>query len=162
MSSNREVIERYVAAMRAALFEGDYRSLDQLRHPDFIEDWPQTGERVRGTANMRAIDEHLPNRPASGSVERLVGSEDRFAITPAMTVHHIAGTGDAYTVVWRAIYQQGDAWYAIMLCTLRDRRIWRATTYFAPQLDAPAWRAAWTERISDDIARGELPGVEAH
>jgi len=149
MSTNREVIERYLAAMKSALFEGDYRSLDQLRHPDFVEEWPQSGERVLGSANMRAIEEHMPNPPVSGSVERLVGSEDRLALTPAMTILHIAGTGDMYTVVWRATYQLGDVWFGIMLCTLRDRLVWRATTFFAPQLEAPAWRAAWAEPIPD-------------
>jgi hypothetical protein len=146
MSTNREVIERYIAAMKAAV-DGDVAALDPLRHPDFVEDWPQSGERVRGRDNMRAIDEHRPNRPSSGVVEQMVGSEDRFALTPSMTVVHIAGTGDVYTIAVRATYEQGDEWWVVMICTLKDRRVWRATSYFCPPLPAPEWRAKWTERI---------------
>jgi hypothetical protein len=149
MSTNREVIERYIAALGLATKTGDYAALDQFRHSDFIEDWPQSGERIRGTGNMRQIDEHRPNRPASGAVEHLIGSEDRFALTPLMTVVHIAGTGDVYTVAGHATYEQGDDWWFVMICTLKDRRVWRATTYFCPPLEAPAWRAAWTEPIAD-------------
>lgn len=146
MPTNQDVIERYVAAFMASEGRGS-DDLDALRHPDFIEDWPQSGERIRGAVSMRAIDEHRPNPPASGSVEQLVGSEDRFALSPAMTLVHIGGIGDKYTVVFRISYEQGDTWHMVMLCTLRDRHIWRAESYFAPRLDAPEWRAAWTEPI---------------
>ncbi len=46
-----------------------------------------------------------------------------------MTLVDIAGTGDVYTIVWRANNHAGDSWCVVMLCTLRDRRVWRATTY---------------------------------
>ena len=32
---------------------------------------------------------------------------------------------------------------------LRDAKIYRATTLFAPQIEAPAWRAEWVEPIPD-------------
>lgn len=148
MSTNREVIDRFVAALKDAGGRGS-DAIDALRHPDFIEDWPQSNERIIGPANMRAIDDHRPNPPAAGSVERLVGSEDRFALSPSMTVIHIGGSGDMYTLVFQVTYAQGDRWYMVMLCTLRDQRVWRATTYFAPFLDAPDWRAAWTVPIAN-------------
>ncbi len=72
VSSNREVIERHAAALADAVLGGAYGPLDALRHPDFIEDWPQSREHIRGNANMRAIDEHRPNKPAAGSVEHLI------------------------------------------------------------------------------------------
>lgn len=156
MSTNREVIERFVTALMDAGGRGS-DAVDALRHPDFIEDWPQSNERIVGIANMRAIDDHRPNPPAAGSVEKLVGSEDQFAISPMMTVVQIAGAGDMFTVVFQATYQQGDSWYLVMLCTVRDQRIWRATSYFAPLLDAPDWRAAWTVPITSASSTGSTP-----
>ena len=147
MSTNREVVERYAATLGRAMQGGSYDDLNVLRHHDFTEDWPQSGERIRGGANMQAIDEHRPNKPAGGGVERLVGTEDRFALSPMMTVIHIAGSGDQFTIVWRATYQEGDEWYVVMICTVRDARVWRATTYFAPRLEAPEWRAEWVESL---------------
>jgi hypothetical protein len=147
VSTNREIAERYAATLADAILGGPYDALDALRHPDFVEEWPQSGERIRGGTNMRAIDSHRANKPAEGSIAQFIGSEDRFALSPMMTVVHVAGTGDTYTIVWRATYQAGDNWYVVMLCTLRDRRVWRATTYFAPLYEAPEWRSEWVERM---------------
>ena len=149
MSSNREVVERYAASLGRAMQGASYDELNALRHPDFVEEWPQSQERIRGGDKMRLIDEHRPNKPASGSVEHFVGGEDRFALSPMMTVVHVAGTGDAYTIVWRAKYSEGDEWYVVMLCTLRDRRVWRASTYFAPCYEAPTWRSEWVEPMAE-------------
>jgi hypothetical protein len=70
-------------------------------------------------------------------------------LSPMMTVVHVAGTGDAYTIVWRAKYAEGDEWYVVMLCTLRDRSVWRASTYFAPCYEAPTWRSEWVEPMAE-------------
>lgn len=149
MSSNREVIERYAAILGEAMRGGSYDELNALRHSDYVEEWPQSGERIVGGDNMRLIDENRPNKPADGSVERLVGSEDQFLLSPMMTVVRVAGTGDVYTIVWQATYEEGDEWYVVMLCTLRDRKVWRASTYFAQCYEAPAWRSAWVETMAE-------------
>ena len=52
---NRAIVERYAAAL-----PGDFAALSMLRHPDFVEEWPQSGERIRGHANYQAIHEHYP------------------------------------------------------------------------------------------------------
>lgn len=147
MPTNRAVIDRYVEALTRSNETAGLDALDALRHDDFSEDWPQTGERIQGAAAMRAIDEHHPNRPAAGVVERVVGSDDRFVLSPAMTLVQVAGAGDAYTIVMDARYQDGSDWYVVMLVTLRDGLVWRVTTFFAPRLEAPEWRAQWTAPI---------------
>ena len=149
MSSNREIVERYAAAFRLAMGGGSYDELNALRHPDFVEDWPQSRERIRGGDNMRLIDENRPNKVADGAVERFVGTDDQFLFSPMMTVVHVAGTGDDFTIVARMKYAQGDEWYAVMLCTVKDRRIWRASSYFAPTYEAPSWRAGWVEPMDE-------------
>src|SRR5438477_12000761 len=42
--SNREVVERYIRAT----MEQDFETEAQLRDPDFVMEFPQSGERIRG------------------------------------------------------------------------------------------------------------------
>jgi hypothetical protein len=39
---------------------GDLDGVEALMHPDFYEDYPQSGERIRGAANARAEVENYP------------------------------------------------------------------------------------------------------
>jgi hypothetical protein len=34
--------------------------------PDAIEEWPQSGERLNGAANIMAVNENYPRHPAFG------------------------------------------------------------------------------------------------
>jgi hypothetical protein len=142
VATNREIVERYATAI---MVSGD--SLDALRHPAFVEDWPQSGERVRGVANMRAIDENYPRRPTVGDVMRVVGSGDRWVVTPTYTPLRIEGTGDVYTLISRAIYPPDAVWYVTNIIEVRDQLVWHVTTFFAESFEAPAWRAQWVERM---------------
>jgi hypothetical protein len=47
------VVGRYFEARAAH----DYDAADALRDPDWMVEWPQSGERVRGHANDRAPEE---------------------------------------------------------------------------------------------------------
>src|SRR5690242_16694233 len=77
MPTNREILEAYSNALPDNL-----DALDALRHPDFVEEWPQSGETIRSGANMRSIQEHYPGTPSQGSTLRVVGSEDRWVVSP--------------------------------------------------------------------------------
>jgi hypothetical protein len=141
--SNEEVVRRYLAAHVAH----DYDTVDALRHPAWVEEWPQSGERVRGSANDRAIMDNWPGGlPEAGDV-RIVGSEDRWVVTPAFTIQRVVGDGDSWWFDGSATYPDGSHWFVAGLATLRDGRILSETWYFGPPLDAPAWRARWVERI---------------
>ncbi len=84
--------------------------------------------------------------PEAGDI-RLVGSEDRYVMTPSFTIERIVGSGDTWWADGTATYPDGSAWFAVALIGLRDGRIHRETWYFAPPLEAPAWRSAWVERV---------------
>ena len=142
-SSNQEVVHRYLDAHKAH----DYDTVDALRHADWVEEWPQSGERVRGSANDRAIMDSWPGGlPEAGEV-RVVGSEDRWVVTPSLTVQRVVGSGDFWWGDGTAAYPDGTHWFAAALIQLRDGLVYRETWYFAPPLEAPAWRAAWVEPI---------------
>jgi hypothetical protein len=142
-SSNEEVVHRYLAAH----FGHDYDTVGGLRDPEWVLEWPQTGERVRGHANDRAIMDNWPGGLPSGEKIRIVGSEDRWVLTPSNTFHRIVGSGDAWWADGTATYPDGSTWHVAALFQLRDGRMFRETWYFAPPVEPPAWRAAWVERL---------------
>ena len=143
--SNREILERYTRAV----IEQDLDVQQELRHADYVSEWPQSGERVRGAANARALSEHWPGGLAQ-TQEKLavVGSEDRWVTTPVGTLLRITGTGDVYTSVFTALYP-GDprTWYLAAITELRDGKILKDTVIFGAPFEAPAWRAQWVERM---------------
>jgi ketosteroid isomerase-like protein len=141
-TSNRDVVERYAAALPA-----DYDALDGLRHADFVEEWPQSGERIRGHAKYRAIHESYPGGQPSASGRKVRGSEDKWVITPSYTPLRIVGTGDTYLIEARIHYAEGDSAHFVGIVELRDGKIVRQTSYFAMPFEAPAWRAAHVERM---------------
>lgn len=143
--SNREVVERYIEA----IIKQDFDALDQLRHADYLADWPQSGERIRGAANARAITDHYPGGLAGGRVEKkaLHGSDDRWVTTPIGTLLRITGTGDIYTGLFTALYAgESRPWYIAAFIELRDGKVLRETAIFGAPLDAPTWRTRWVEK----------------
>ena len=141
--SNEEVVRRYLEAHRVH----DYDTVGTLRHDDWMIEWPQTGERVRGHANDRAIMDHWPEGlPEAGRV-RVTGSEDRWVSTPSNTIHRVVGSGDTWWIDGTATYPDGTTWFVAAILMLRDGKLSRETWYFAPPLGAPEWRAPWVERI---------------
>ena len=140
--SNREVVERYAKAH----VDHDYDAMDQLRHADYVCEYPQSGERIRGTGNVRAIMEHYPARPEV-KTQAVIGSEDQWVASPVGTLLRIMGTGDVYITLSRFMYP-GDSrpWHLASMLELREGKVVKETTIFGAAFDAPEWRAQWVER----------------
>ena len=141
--SNEEVVRRYSEALAAQ----DGTVLGSLRHLDWTAVWPQSGERVRGHANDRAIAENWPGGRPIANPTTVVGAEDRWVMTPSFTVQRVVGTGDFWWVAGTVAYADGSTWFFAALLELRDSKVLRETLYFAPPSEAPSWRAQWVERI---------------
>jgi hypothetical protein len=141
--SSEELVRAYLDAHRAH----DYDAVGRMRHEHWTQDWPQTGERVRGHANDLAIMNSWPGGLPEAGEARIVGSEDRWVVTPSFTMQRVIGQGDSWWADGTATYPDGSFWFAAMLAELRDGRILRETWYFGPPLPAPDWRAEWVERI---------------
>ena len=139
--TNRSIVERYARA-----WPEDFETLGQLRHPDFVEDWPQTGERIPGHEAYVRIHENYPGGLPEVETKRIVGSEDRLVLSPNLTPVRIHGTGETYTIEGVNRYPNGDVVYAVAVIDLRDGKVWRQRTYFGPEYRAPEWRAQWVER----------------
>jgi len=123
------------AQIRAALIEM-VTNLDPdaeyaLRHEDFVADMPQSGERIRGRDNMRALQQAFP--PDS---------------TPTFRVRRITGAGDAWIVEATGDYG-GEIYLVVVIFEFRDGKIVRETRYYPQPFEAPAWRSQWVEDMAD-------------
>ncbi len=142
--SNEEIVRRYFAAHTAH----DYDTVGTLRDPDWTVEWPQSGERVRGHANDRAIMDNWPGGLPTSAGFRVVGAADSWVVTPVNTIHRVVGSGDFWWGDGTSTYPDGSTWFVAVQLALRSGRVHRETWYFGPPVEAPAWRAAWVERMA--------------
>lgn len=140
--TSEEVVREYVEASAA----NDQDALGRIRHPAWQAHWPQSGERVVGHRNFAEIARLYPGGTPTIRLDRLVGSEDRWVVTPANTVARIAGSGDFWWGEWQMSYPDGKVYECVTLLELRDGRIWRETVYWAEPFAAPDWRRTLVER----------------
>ena len=104
--------------------EEEYR----VRHPDYVLEMPQSGERIRGREAMRAMQEAFPT-------------------PPQLTVRRVVGAGRVWVLEGVNDYG-GDVWHvALVLEFDADGRIVRDTRYYAQPVEPPAWRAPWVEPL---------------
>ena len=150
----RALAERYAESHNAPF---DWEQMRSLLHPEFVEEWPQSGERIRGFDNKRAVMENYPGGlPEAGlGTRRIVGTEDRVVTAPVpagpvpfLSVVRVLGSGDTFTYEGSARYQTGESVHVVSTIEIKNEKVWRATTYFAPPFEAPDWRAQWVERMS--------------
>lgn len=143
--TNREVVERFIEAMNVA----DFARAEQFLAPDFVEDYPQSGERIRGAANRRAVIENYPGRTdhefVPGKRGALIG-DDQWVLTPTMTLVRMQGSGERFTATGQINYPNGETWHLVQLIELRSGKIAKVTTYFAAPFEPAPYRAAYVER----------------
>lgn len=144
--TNEEVVRAYLQAV--VVNDGD--AMARLRDPAWVLDYPQSGERIRGHANDRGIADHYPGGLPEVDPGRVVGTEDRWVVTPSFTYVRVAGSGDTWWAEGTARYPDGSIWFTATLYRLHGGRILRETTYWAVPFEPPAWRAQWVERIQPD------------
>lgn len=67
-----EIVSRFWQLMAT----NDFRSVGPLLADDFVLDWPQSGERIRGRDNFAAMNEEYPaSGPWTFTVNRIVGND---------------------------------------------------------------------------------------
>jgi ketosteroid isomerase-like protein len=119
----RQVVSQFWAAMQA----NDWAVAAALFADEYLLHWPQSGERICGSANFIAINSAYP---AAGrwrfTVERLV-VEGEQAVTDVVV-------SDGVTTA-----------RAITFTVVRDGRIIGQVEYWPDLFAAPAWRSAWVE-----------------
>ena len=132
--SGQQIREKLTAMLTKLDPDAEY----ELRHEDFIAEMPQSGERIRGRDNMRALQRAFPPDHA-----------------PTFRVRRITGGGDVWTVEAVGDYG-GETHLVVVIVEFRDGRILRETRYYPQPFAAPEWRAHWVEPM-DDAAPPQSP-----
>ena len=118
----------------------DWERLGEYVAEDAVFEYPQSGERFRGLANIRGQFESYPGLEAgSTQLEEVIGGST-YALTPMYTVVAVDGSGDRGTSIVRVRYADGSRWWAVNLYEVRNGKIARSRTFFAPEFEPPDWR----------------------
>ena len=132
MADNRTTVEQFLKAMAA----NDIEAQERLLSDDFVEEYPQSGEVIRGKENRRAIMENYP-----GGAPRETSTAGAKPKPPILT-----GAGDNFTAAGQITYPNGETWQVVSLIEVRDGTIRKMTSYFGAPFEAPAWRAPYVEK----------------
>src|SRR5262249_54337921 len=115
----------------------DWRAAGLLLHDDYVLEWPQSGERIRGRDNFAAINQHYPIAgPWRFTMQRLL-ADDQGAVSDV--------TVSSPSVVARAV----------SFFEVRDGLIWRMIEFWPDPFQAEAWRTEWVEGV--EPAPKEIP-----
>lgn len=126
----------------------EWDRLGNYVHDDATMEFPQSRERFRGLANIRAQFANYPDlEPRSSQLQEVIGGTT-YALTPTYTVIGINGSGDRGTALIRVQYPDGSWWWVVNLYELRDGRLARSRAFFAPDFDPPDWRAPFREEMT--------------
>ncbi|NGX06857.1 nuclear transport factor 2 family protein [Mycobacteroides franklinii] len=119
----RGALEAHWAASDANDFDAEHR----VYRDDAVLEYPQSGERIRGRANIQASREAQPNRK-------------RF------TVRRIAGSGDLWVSELVTTYD-AKPFHVVSIMEFDDGEVVRETQYFSEPFEAGPSRAQWVEPI---------------
>ena len=117
----------------------DNAKAHEIYHDDAVLEFPQSGERFLGKANMQGF------RAVPGRTGRL-----RAARAPG-------GRGDVWIGEGRVLYDGANPHHFVWIVELRGDLVQRETIYFAEPFPAPEWRRPWAEEGAVWEPQGDLP-----
>jgi hypothetical protein len=123
------------AAFEAALQTGDFAKVQEvgLQHAsdDFVQEWPQSGERLTREATIRMAEQY----------------DEKTGTSPKFTYQGMLGGGDIFVIKGTIDYGDGVPVSYVGIGELREGKVAKMTEYFANPFEAPAWRAEFVERM---------------
>ena len=122
-TKNEKVIERLIKCIN----EKKVEVMDELFHDDAVMDWPQSGERIVGAANRRAI-------------------YGAFPALPTITPRRMVSEGDLVVAEASLDYGGPSPYKAVFIFEFRDGKIAKETAYWSEPFRAPDWRSQWVEK----------------
>ena len=133
-------IAEMAAKFEAALGSGDFAGMTELikeyATDDFVEEWPQSGERLTKEASLRMAT----------SYPEMSGTK------PTFTYRRMLGGGNTFVSEGTIDYGDGVPVSYVGVGELRDDKVSRMTEYFANPFEAPAWRAPYVEKMEPATA----------
>jgi hypothetical protein len=120
-----DVAERLWKAIAA----GDWDTAAGLIADGFVQEWPQSGERIVGRDDALAINRDFPGG------------------LPNMRFRKMSEGGELAVMESELTYADGSVYQGVSIIEIRDGRVVKETDYFAEPFPAPEWRAQWVERF---------------
>ena len=120
--------------------EGDMQKFaqaqDEMAADDMVQEWPQSGERIRGKDNIRAVAMNYPSGSGTNPTARL-----RRVLAPgeAWVIESVIDYGDGVPVSNVSILETND-----------EGKVTRQRDYFASPFEAPEWRKQWVEQMEKE------------
>ena len=121
--NSKQILENFWETMKT----NDFYAVAELLHDDFVLEWPQSGERIRGRENFAAINTYYP-------------AEGKWLFT----VNQIVSDGDL--VVTDVTVTDGSRTdRVITFSTVKHGKILKQVEFWPEPFEAPEWRAQWVE-----------------
>jgi hypothetical protein len=131
MGDNAAMAAKFEEVLKSGDFRGMAELIKEYAAEDFVEEWPQSGERLSKAASMRMTETY----------------PEMSGTTPKFTYRRMLGGGDTFVVEGTIDYGDGIPVSYVGVGEVRDGKIARMTEYFANPFEAPAWRADFVERM---------------
>jgi len=98
---------------------------------DAVIEWPQSGERIRGKAQIVALHEASPT-------------------TVDFDIRRTIGCADLWVTETTIRYDGARPTRAVFIMEFRDGKVVRETDYFGEPFAPPEYRSAWVELMTDE------------
>ena len=131
MGDPMEMAARFDEVLSKGDFAGMTDLIREYATEDFVQEWPQSGERMSKAASLRLAE----------SYPEMSGTSPKF------TYRRMLGGGDLFIVEGTIDYGDGVAVSYVGVGEVRDGKVAKMTEYFANPFEAPAWRADFVGRM---------------
>jgi ketosteroid isomerase-like protein len=132
MSNIDTAIDRWRKAVETGDLAALTSGLDDLASDDLVQEWPQSGERIRGKTNLKRINDQYAS--ATGT-------------NPTAKLRRITGEGDSRVIEMTIDYGDGTPVSYVGIAEFKNGKLAKMTEYFANPFEAPAWRADFVEKM---------------
>jgi len=131
MGDTRQMQADYEEALKSNDFGKLSELVQKYGTDDFVEEWPQSGERLTKAASMKMAEAY----------PQMSGTSPKFSYK------RMIGGGDIFIVEGTIDYGDGIPVSYVGIGELRGDKVAKMTEYFANPFEAPAWRADFVERM---------------
>jgi hypothetical protein len=131
MGDNMALAAKFEEVLQSGDFGELMRLTQELASDDFVQEWPQSGERLTKEATIRLGETY----------------SEKTGTNPQFTYKRMLGGGDVFVVEGTIDYGDGIPVSYVGIGELRDGKVRKMTEYFANPFEAPAWRAPFVEKM---------------
>jgi hypothetical protein len=131
MADNNDMAAMFEEALKSGDFGAVAQLTQQYATDDFVQEWPQSGERMTKEATIR-LSEKYPEMSGTN---------------PTFKYNRMLGGGDMFVVEGVIDYGDGIPVRYVGVGEMRDGKVKKMTEYFANPFPAPEWRAPFVEKM---------------